>query len=249
MTAGTRMDWVSEVGRVGARNSLRDEGARAKLSDVMGAFVRIHAGLVQTLASDECTRQVLTCLPGGDTALDNVTFATAVNCMLGGVAPQLREKVGKPIAVPKRSGEMGELRKDAGLGMPLDALGTNLLAAEVGGRSGGFERRHDKFRDAIMKEARKARYSVLREFAFGTEHGMAAAHATLLRGAAAVLPRRRGGVRREQPRSRRRGAPASPPGHGVIGEEEGVTDIILDTRTRKLVSDLFVAHMKDQPSL
>ena len=37
-----------------------------------------------------------------------------------------------------------------------------------------------------MKEARKARYSVLREFAFGTEHGMAAAHATLLRGAAAV---------------------------------------------------------------
>jgi hypothetical protein len=48
--------------------------------------------------------------------------------------------------------------------MALDALGTNLLAAateQVGGRDGGFELRLDRFRDAIMQEARKAGYSRL----------------------------------------------------------------------------------------
>jgi hypothetical protein len=36
------------------------QGDHAKLSDVMGAFVRIHAGLMETLASDTCTFAQLT---------------------------------------------------------------------------------------------------------------------------------------------------------------------------------------------
>eukprot|EP00935_MAST-01C_sp_MAST-1C-sp1_P000158 g158.t1 len=56
----------------------------------------------------------------------------------------------------ERSGERGEVRADGALALPLDVLGTNLLAAEVGGRDGGFELRHDRFRDAVMREARRA---------------------------------------------------------------------------------------------
>ena len=90
-----------------------------------------------------------------------------VNCTLGGVAPQLREKVGKPVAVPKRGAARGVLRTDKGLSVHLDALGTNLLAADVGGKRGGFELRHDGFRDALLTEARRAKYSVGKEFTFG----------------------------------------------------------------------------------
>ena len=78
------------------------------------------------------------------------------------------------------------MRTDGALKLPLDAMGTNLLACEVGGRGGGFDRRHDNFRDALMREARRASYSTKREFAFGVGDGMAAAHEALLRGAAAV---------------------------------------------------------------
>ena len=39
-----------------------------------------------------------------NTALDNATFVTAINCILGGTAPLFQGKVGKPIVVPKRSG-------------------------------------------------------------------------------------------------------------------------------------------------
>ena len=84
----------------------------------------------------------------------------------------------------QRSGERGEVRADGALALPLDVLGTNLLAAEVGGRDGGFELRHDRFRDAVMREARKAGYTVRREFSFGSM--LSEAHAVLLRGAAAV---------------------------------------------------------------
>ena len=151
-----------------------------------GAELKALAARTWFLATDECSRQVLTCLPGGDTAIDNRTFATAINCIMGGLAPQLREKVGRPIVVPKRGGAPGEVRTDGALKMPLDAMGTNLLACEVGGRGGGFDRRHDNFRDALMREARRASYSTKREFAFGVGDGMAAAHEALLRGAAAV---------------------------------------------------------------
>ena len=37
--------------------------------------------------------------------------------------------------------------------------------------------------------------------------------------------------------------------HKVIGEEEGVTDNILDTRTNNLITNLFDAHMLNQASL
>ena len=99
------------------------------------------------LATDACSRKALTCLPGGPTALDNDTFVTMINCSLGGIAPMLHGKIGKPIVVPKRTGEnVGDMRRDGALGLPLDALGTNLLAADVGGGRGGFELRHDGFR-------------------------------------------------------------------------------------------------------
>ena len=130
--------------------------------------------------STVCTRQSLTCLPGGDTALDNATFVTMVNCSMGGVAPQLRDKVGKVIAVPRRTGpHVGAARGDKGLGLPLDALATNLLNADVGGAGGGFGLRHDRFRDSLLMEARRAKFSVDKEFEVGVDRGaLSAAHAT-----------------------------------------------------------------------
>ena len=138
------------------------------------------------MASDVCSRQALTCLPGGATAMSNDVFTTMANCMLGGVAPVLREKVGKPVVVPRRTGDVGARRTDKGLGLPLDAMASNLLNADVGGAGGGFELRHDEFRDALFAEARAAKYSALKEFEIGVEHGLAAVHATALRGAAAA---------------------------------------------------------------
>ena len=85
---------------------------------------------------------------------------------------------------PRRGGERGEVRTDGALALPLDAMGTNLLAAEVGGRDGGFELRHDRFRDAIMREARRVGYSVRKEFSLGPL--LSEANEVLLRGAAAV---------------------------------------------------------------
>ena len=116
------------------------------------------------MASDVCSRQALTCLPGGTTAMSNNEFATMVNCMLGGVAPVLREKVGKPVVVPRRTGEVGARRTDKGLALPLDAMASNLLSADVGGAGGGFELRHDEFRDALFAEARAAKSSAMKEF-------------------------------------------------------------------------------------
>eukprot|EP00935_MAST-01C_sp_MAST-1C-sp1_P001520 g1520.t1 len=147
------------------------------------------------LASDVCTRQSLTCLPGGDTALDNATFVTMVNCSVGGVAPQLRDKVGKVVAVPRRTGpHVGAARDDKGLGLPLDALATNLLNADVGGAGGGFGLRHDRFRDSLLMEARRAKFSVDKEFEVGVDRGaLSAAHATTLRGAAAAEALRESG--------------------------------------------------------
>ena len=51
------------------------------------------------------------------------------------MAPQLRGKAGKMIAVPRRTKpHVGAARNDKGLGLPLDALATNLLNADgVGG--------------------------------------------------------------------------------------------------------------------
>ena len=139
------------------------------------------------LATDVCSRKALTCLPGGPTAMDNDTFATVVNCSLGGIAPMLRGKVGKPIVVPKRTGEnIGDARRDGALGQPLDALGTNLLAADVGGGRGGFELRHDGFRDILLRELRSTGFSVEKEFEIGVEHGLADAHAAVLRGSLAM---------------------------------------------------------------
>ena len=84
----------------------------------------------------------------------------------------LRGKIGKPIVVPKRTGEnVGDTRRDGALGLPLDALGTNLLAADVGGGRGGFELRHDGFRDVLLRELRAAGFSVEKEFEIGVEHG------------------------------------------------------------------------------
>ena len=119
--------------------------------------------------------------------MDNDTFATVVNCSLGGIAPMLRGKVGKPIVVPKRTGEnIGDARRDGALGQPLDALGTNLLAADVGGGRGGFELRHDGFRDILLRELRSTGFSVEKEFEIGVEHGLADAHAAVLRGSLAM---------------------------------------------------------------
>ena len=133
------------------------------------------------------SRKALTCLPGGPTALDNGTFVTMINCSLGGIAPMLRGKIGKPIVVPKRTGEnVGDTRRDGALGLPLDALGTNLLAADVGGGRGGFELRHDGFRDVLLRELRAAGFSVEKEFEIGVEHGLAEAHAAVLRGSLAM---------------------------------------------------------------
>ena len=96
-------------------------------------------------------------LPGGETALDNASFVTMVNCSVGGIAPQLRDKVGKEIAVPRRTKpHVGSARSDKGLGLPLDALATNLLNADVGGTGGGFDLRHDNFRDSLLLEASRA---------------------------------------------------------------------------------------------
>ena len=146
-----------------------------------------HTAATWFLATDACSRKALTCLPGGPTALDNGTFVTMINCSLGGIAPMLRGKIGKPIVVPKRTGEnVGDMRRDGALGLPLDALGTNLLAADVGGGRGGFELRHDGFRDVLLRELRAAGFSVEKEFEIGVEHGLAEAHAAVLRGSLAV---------------------------------------------------------------
>ncbi len=39
----------------------------------------------------------MTCLPGGETALDNATFVTMVNCSVGGIAPQLRDNAARGV--------------------------------------------------------------------------------------------------------------------------------------------------------
>ena len=71
-----------------------------------------NAAATWFLATDACSRKALTCLPGGPTALDNGTFVTMINCSLGGIAPMLRGKIGKPIVVPKRTGEnVGDMRR------------------------------------------------------------------------------------------------------------------------------------------
>ena len=80
----------------------------------------------------------------------------------------------------------GVLRTDKGLSVPLDALGTNLLAADVGGKRGGFELRHDGFRDALLTEARRAKYSVGKEFTFGVGENLSAGQEAMLRGAVAA---------------------------------------------------------------
>ena len=64
--------------------------------------LRAVAAATWFLATDECSRQVLTCLPGGDTALDNATFVTAINCIaLGGACG----------AAPRGSGGRGRGRR------------------------------------------------------------------------------------------------------------------------------------------
>ena len=65
-------------------------------------------------------------------------------------------------------------------------VATNLLAADVGGGRGGFELRHDGFRDVLLRELRAAGFSVEKEFEIGVEHGLAEAHAAVLRGSLAV---------------------------------------------------------------
>ena len=47
-------------------------------------------------------------------------------------------------------------RADGGLGVPLDARATNLLAADVGGYEGSFSGRHNGLRDLIYDEAARA---------------------------------------------------------------------------------------------
>ena len=99
------------------------------------------------------------------------------------------------IAVPRRTGpHVGAARGDKGLGLPLDALATNLLNADVGGAGGGFGLRHDRFRDSLLMEARRAKFSVDKEFEVGVDRGaLSAAHATTLRGAAAAEALRESG--------------------------------------------------------
>ena len=97
--------------------------------------------------------------------------------------------------MPRRTGpHVGAARDDKGLGLPLDALATNLLNADVGGAGGGFGLRHDRFRDSLLMEARRAKFSVDKEFEVGVDRGaLSAAHATTLRGAAAAEALRENG--------------------------------------------------------
>ena len=96
--------------------------------------------------------------------MDNGTFVTMINCSLGGIAPMLRGKIGKPIVVPKRTGEnVGDMRPDqarkldAGLfrGTALAPMetalgGLGVEAIVVGGRARMGQARAD--RDGATRE-------------------------------------------------------------------------------------------------
>ena len=56
----------------------------------------------------------------------------------------------------------------------------------MGGGRGGFELRHDGFRDVLLRELRGAGFSAEKEFEIGVEHGLAEAHAAVLRGSLAM---------------------------------------------------------------
>ena len=73
------------------------------------------------------------------------------------------------------------IRVDGGLGIPLDARATNLLAADVGGYDGSFSGRHNGLRDLIYDEAARAGAAVRKEVEIGTEHGLDKSHVKTIR--------------------------------------------------------------------